>query len=220
MNPVATNQFSLERYWAQGDAIGHAVACLLLAMSLLSWFCILAKMLSAYRVRRAAPALKAFWAAPDFDDALALLKLADREGVYLALPAAGAALAANASTLAGSMERGEQLVRALRDAIAASTLRIESGLTLLASIGATAPFVGLLGTVWGIYHALSTVSAAGIVQIDKVAGPVGEALIMTAFGLTVAIPAVLAYNGFNRLNRLTMAELDGFAHDLQAYFNK
>ena len=90
-------------------------------------------------------------------------------------------------------------------------------MTLLASIGSTAPFVGLLGTVWGIYHALAAVSTAGTVQIDKVAGPVGEALIMTAIGLTVAIPAVLAYNGFNRVNRLTLAELDAFAFDLHAH---
>jgi biopolymer transport protein ExbB len=220
MNAVALNQFSLGRYWAQGDAIGHAVATLLLAMSLVSWFFILAKAWSSWRVRRAAPALKAFWAAPDLGDAIALLSVADRENVYAPLPVQGAALSGNGASLAGAMSRDEQLVRALRDAIAASTGQLESGLTVLASIGATAPFVGLLGTVWGIYHALSKVSAAGIVQIDKIAGPVGEALIMTAFGLTVAIPAVLAYNGFNRLNRLTMAELDGFAHDLHAYFTK
>ena len=89
---------------------------------------------------------------------------------------------------------------------------------MLASIGATAPFVGLLGTVWGIYHALANVSASGAMQIDKVAGPVGESLVMTGFGLVVAIPAVLAYNAFNRFNRVTLAELDGFAHDLRSYF--
>jgi biopolymer transport protein ExbB len=93
-------------------------------------------------------------------------------------------------------------------------------LTLLASIASTAPFVGLLGTVWGIYHALAAVSAQGTVQIDKVAGPVGEALIMTGVGLTVAIPAVLAYNGFNRVNRITLSELDAFAHDLHAYLTR
>jgi biopolymer transport protein ExbB len=107
----------------------------------------------------------------------------------------------------------------LRREINRVSARIESGLTLLASIGSTAPFVGLLGTVWGIYHALSSISASGgAIQIDKIAGPVGEALIMTAAGLTVAIPAVLAYNAFTRANRLTLAELDAFAHDLHAYF--
>ena len=89
----------------------------------------------------------------------------------------------------------------------------------MASIGSTAPFVGLLGTVWGIYHALSAVSSTGTVQIEKIAGPVGEALVMTALGLVVAIPAVLAYNAFGRLNRITLAEIDGFAHDLQVWLS-
>ncbi|MES2151545.1 MAG: MotA/TolQ/ExbB proton channel family protein [Pseudomonadota bacterium] len=212
--------FSLARYWEQGDALSHAVAWLLLAMSLISWYFILAKGFSGYRVRRAAPALDAFWAAPTMDDGLALLTLADQEGVYAPLPAHGLALGSAGATLAGAMSRDEQVIRVLRTQITRSTQRVESGLTVLASIGATAPFVGLLGTVWGIYHALANVSAAGAVQIDKVAGPVGEALIMTGFGLVVAIPAVLAYNGFNRLNRITLAELDGFAHDLQSYFTR
>ncbi|MES2316419.1 MAG: MotA/TolQ/ExbB proton channel family protein [Pseudomonadota bacterium] len=213
-------QFSIARYWEQGDTISHAVAMLLLAMSLLSWFFILSKSYSTWRVRSAAPALDAFWAAPTLKDGIALLTLADSEDVYAPLPTYGLAHSAGAQTLAGEMSRDEQVIRVLRQQITRSTHRIESGLTFLASIGATAPFVGLLGTVWGIYHALASVSAAGIVQIDKIAGPVGEALIMTALGLVVAIPAVLAYNGFNRLNRMTLAELDGFAHDLHSYFTK
>lgn len=217
---LANNHFSLARYWEQGDAISHAVAWLLLAMSLVSWFVILSKAYSTWRVRSAAPALDAFWGAPNLKDGIALLTLADREDIYAPLPTYSLAHSAGGNNLAGEMKREEQIVRVLRQQITRSTHRIESGLTLLASIGATAPFVGLLGTVWGIYHALSNVSAAGIVQIDKIAGPVGEALIMTAFGLVVAIPAVLAYNGLNRLNRLTLSELDGFAHDLQSYFTK
>jgi biopolymer transport protein ExbB len=218
MSLPAASHFSLARYWEQGDAISHAVAYLLLAMSLLSWIVMLSKSYSAWRVRRAAPVLDAFWAAPTLADGIAVLGQADPEGVFVALPLQGQRQAQGATTLAGAMSRDEQIVRVLRQQITASTHRIESGLTLLASIGATAPFVGLLGTVWGIYHALSNVSAAGVVQIDKIAGPVGEALIMTGFGLVVAIPAVLAYNGLNRLNRVALAELDGFAHDLHAYF--
>ena len=128
-----------------------------------------------------------------------------------------ATLTPAAGSLNAATDPGELITRTLRREINRVSSRLESGLTLLASVGATAPFVGLLGTVWGIYHALAAVSAAGTVQIDRIAGPVGEALIMTAMGLTVAIPAVLAYNAFTRVNRVTLAELDGFAHDLHAF---
>ena len=111
----------------------------------------------------------------------------------------------------------ETVTRALRSQIVRSQVGIESGLTFLASVGATAPFIGLFGTVWGIYHALVALSGSSQVVLDKVAGPVGEALIMTAAGLFVAIPAVLAYNALTRANRLIFAQLDGFAHDLHAY---
>jgi biopolymer transport protein ExbB len=219
MTPTADNNFSLAHYWSHGDTISHAIAYVLLAMSLVSWFLILSKTWAAWRVRRSSAAVDAFWGAPTMPDAVAALKLADPERLYSPLALQGAAhLGASATaTLGGEMGPDERITRVLRLAIHRSTQRLESGLTVLASIGSTAPFVGLLGTVWGIYHALASVSAAGVVQIDKVAGPVGEALIMTGFGLTVAIPAVLAYNGLNRVNRLTLAELDAFAHDLHAY---
>ena len=126
----------------------------------------------------------------------------------------------NGSNVIDASDISDLLTRILRQELQTATARLENGLTVLASIGATAPFVGLLGTVWGIYHALSSISASGLVQIDQLAGPVGEALIMTAFGLMVAIPAVLAFNAFNRINRITLAELDGFAHDLHAHLTK
>jgi biopolymer transport protein ExbB len=223
MNPTAADsQFTLSRFWEQGDSISHAVAFVLLGMSLVSWFFILAKAYAAFRIRRSAPAVQAFWEAPTMTDGVAALSLADPERIYTPLAEQGAAQlkAAERPSLGGEMHHAAQVTRVLRVAIQASTNRLEGGLTLLASIGATAPFVGLLGTVWGIYHALANVSSHGTVQIDKVAGPVGEALIMTAVGLVVAIPAVLAYNGFNRVNRLTLAELDAFAHDLHAYLTK
>ena len=121
------------------------------------------------------------------------------------------------NSLNASVDPGELITRTLRQEINRVSSRLENGLTLLASVGSTAPFVGLFGTVGGIYHALIAVSSTGTVQIDKIAGPVGEALIMTALGLVVAIPAVLAYNAFTRVNRVTLAELDAFAHDLHAY---
>ena len=206
MTAPAASHFSLVRYWEQGDALSHALAWLLLAMSVLSWFLILSKAYSNWRVRRAAPALDAFWDAPLLADGLALLTRADRENIYAPLPARALACAAGAATVAGALGRDEQVVRQLRQQVNRSSARIESGLTMLASVGATAPFVGLLGTVWGIRQALANVSAAGALQIDRVAGPVGEALIMTAFGLMVAIPAVLAYNGFLKI---------GARHDLE-----
>jgi biopolymer transport protein ExbB len=218
MNPDPY-QFSLARYWSQGDGISHAVACVLLLMSLLSWYLIFSKAWSAWRIGRSSSAIEAFWAAPTMPDAMAQLALADLDRVYLPLaqavhPTASASVSVQ---LGAAVDTGEQATRILRSAILRVTQRLEGGLTVLASIGSTAPFVGLLGTVWGIHHALASVSSAGMVQIDKVAGPVGEALIMTGFGLVVAIPAVLAYNGLNRANRLALAQLDGFAHDLHAH---
>ena len=206
---LVENHFSLARYWAQGDALSHAVAYILLAMSLVSWYFILSKALLSWRVRRSAGAV----------DGVAALAAADSEQIYVGLARQGEAQMAVGTkhTLAGEMGYSEQVTRVLRGAIHRSPMKLESGLTLLASIGATAPFVGLLGTVWGIYHALGAVSSGGAVQIDKVAGPVGEALVMTGIGLMVAIPAVLAFNGFNRVNRLTLSELDAFAYDLHAY---
>ncbi len=211
-------------YWSQGDAISHAVAYALLLMSVVSWYYILAKAFSAWRIRKSANALEAFWQAPTLEDAIVLIQPVDSENIYVPLAQQAFKAAhwqekngATATSLNTSIDPGELITRTLRREINRVSARLESGLTLLASVGSTAPFVGLLGTVWGIYHALITISAAGVMQIDQIAGPVGEALIMTALGLAVAIPAVLAYNTFTRINRVTLAELDGFAHDLHAY---
>ena len=218
---IETNGFA--QYWAQGDTVSHCVAYVLGTMSLLSWYFILSKTWSAFRIRRSAGALEGFWKAPTLADAIFVIQRADSEDVYspLAIQSAGAANRAGkrneAPSLNAATDPGELITRTLRQEINRVSSRLENGLTLLASVGSTAPFVGLFGTVWGIYHALEAVSANGSMQIDKVAGPVGEALIMTALGLVVAIPAVLAYNAFVRVNRITLAELDGFAHDLHAY---
>lgn len=221
MNPTIANQgMGLAHYWAQGDAVSHAVAYVLLAMSIVSWYYILAKAWSSWRIRRSAGALERFWKAPTLADAVAVMRAADSERVYTPLAAQSmeaANLRAQDNSLNAAVDPGELITRTLRQEINRVSSRLENGLTLLASVGSTAPFVGLFGTVWGIYHALIAVSASGTVQIDKVAGPVGEALIMTALGLVVAIPAVLAYNAFTRVNRVTLAELDAFAHDLHAY---
>ncbi|CAL62780.1 Putative biopolymer transport ExbB protein [Herminiimonas arsenicoxydans] len=217
---VAEQGLGLSHYWAQGDAVSHAVAYALLIMSILSWYYILSKGWSAWRIRRSAAALENFWQAPTLPDAIAAIRLTDSENVYTPLAAQSveaANITPHANSLNANTDPGELITRTLRQEINRVSSRLENGLTLLASVGSTAPFIGLFGTVWGIYHALVAVSASGTVQIDKVAGPVGEALIMTALGLAVAIPAVLAYNAFTRVNRITLAELDAFAHDLHAY---
>ncbi|MCB1957682.1 MAG: MotA/TolQ/ExbB proton channel family protein [Rhodocyclaceae bacterium] len=208
--------------WAEADAISRGVAVLLLVMSITSWYLIAGRLIRGISRRRDRQAVERFWHENSLDAALARLGAgaADSSFNQLALGAARAAAHYDqhrADTLASHMERGEFLTRAMRQSIALSTARIESGLTVLASIGSTAPFIGLFGTVWGIYHALIRISATGSATLDKVAGPVGEALIMTAAGLFVAIPAVLAYNASVRANRLELAALDAFAHDLHAY---
>lgn len=221
MNQLIQPGFNLARYWAQGDTISHLVAIALILMSLLSWYFIFSKLWSTWRVRRSARGLDQFWQAPQMSDAIASLEQTDLEQMFV--PLARHSLAAiqpgekTAHSMEAEVDPGERITRHLRQDITRATLRLEAGLTILASIGATAPFVGLLGTVWGIYHALAAVSFTGTLQIDKIAGPVGEALIMTALGLVVAIPAVLAYNALGRMNRVTLAELDGFAHDLHSY---
>ncbi|NMM25930.1 MAG: MotA/TolQ/ExbB proton channel family protein [Glaciimonas sp.] len=213
----------LSHYWSQGDAISHAAAYALLLMSISSWYYILSKAWSAWRIRKAASALQGFWKAPTLSDAVSVIRQQDSENIFTSLAIQGIE-AANlhqqtdtAVSLNTATDPNELITRTLRQEINRVSSRLENGLTLLASVGSTAPFIGLFGTVWGIYHALIAISAAGTIQIDKIAGPVGEALIMTALGLVVAIPAVLAYNAFTRINRITLAELDAFAHDLHAY---
>ncbi|TCF98248.1 flagellar motor protein MotA [Paraburkholderia strydomiana] len=207
-------------YLQTSDAITHGVAYVLLAMSIASWCFLIVKAWVLVRAKRQATrAVARFWQAPTLAEGVAELKRADRERVFA--PLAEAALHAAEVDIPGALlarvERSERVVRALRQALNASQRRLEFGQVLLASVGSTAPFVGLLGTVWGIYHSLGSIAASGQAQIENVAGPVGEALIMTAFGLVVAIPAVLAYNVLGRLVRQLSEELDGFAHDLHSY---
>jgi biopolymer transport protein ExbB len=207
-------------YLQSSDAITHAVAYVLLAMSVASWCFLIVKSWMLGRAKRqAARAIAQFWQAPTLSDGVAALRRADSERVFT--PLAEAALHASEVDIPGALlarvERSERVLRALRQALTRSQRRLEFGQVLLASVGSTAPFVGLLGTVWGIYHALGSIAASGQAMIENVAGPVGEALIMTAFGLVVAIPAVLAYNVLGRMVRQLSEELDGFAHDLHAY---
>ncbi len=202
-------------FWGQADLVGRMVATLLLGMSISAWVLIFWK---TWVLRRAntdlARAVPAFWDAGNLDEGRARLGRLDREALLLPLLDA-ATLQPGQGTLQGAGRLDSQLTRRLRDALHRGLGHLQFGQVLLASIGATAPFVGLFGTVWGIYHALASISTAGSITIEKVSGPVGEALIMTAAGLAVAIPAVLAYNVFGKRVASCEAELEGFAHDLR-----
>ena len=210
---------NLQHVFAQSDAIGKAVAILLLLMSIASWVVILWK---AWLLRRAGGdvvrSVAAFWQAPTLDDAAARVGGFDRS--QLVLPLIQSTQLPAGGTLAAVGDRAQQLTRTLRDTLHAVMGRLQFGQVLLATIGSTAPFVGLLGTVWGIYHALIGIAGSGQISIERVAGPVGEALIMTAAGLAVAIPAVLAYNWFGRIIGRIEAELEGFARDLRELLSK
>ena len=202
-------------FWTASDAVGRTVTLLLLAMSVSAWVTILWKLWVLQRARRdVARAVPAFWAAPGLDEGRQRLVQLDREQMLLPLLDA-----ATASPMPGTLDTGahldSQLTRRLRDALHRGLAHLQFGQVLLASIGSTAPFVGLFGTVWGIYHALLGIAGAGTMTVERVAGPVGEALVMTAAGLAVAIPAVLAYNVFGKMVGSCEAELEGFAHDLR-----
>ena len=208
---------SLMRYWEQGDAIGRAVAAMLLIMSISAWVVIFWKGWMLARARRdLLSGGQAFWRAADLPAARLALKDIDRERVLLPLVEAAAEPVAEGTMQARALPEA-QLTRRLRDSLHEVMQRLKAGQVLLASVGSVAPFVGLFGTVWGIYHAMMGIANEGAVSIDKVAGPVGEALIMTGLGLAVAIPAVVAYNAFTRANRVFAAQLDSFAYELHSF---
>jgi biopolymer transport protein ExbB len=213
--------FGFGHFISQCDAMGKGVLALLLVLSVASWYLIVTKSIANWGARKRADAfLKQFWEASSLRDMQIMLSAGRGDNAFSEL--AQQALAVNNDNqygvekllVAGGM--GEYLTRMLRNGIDQEATKVEQGLTVLASAGSAAPFIGLFGTVWGIYHALVQIGMSGQGTLDKVAGPVGEALIMTAVGLAVAIPAVLAYNAFTRRNRVWLTKLDGYAHDLYA----
>jgi biopolymer transport protein ExbB len=206
---------SLNDFLLHSDAFSRSLALLLLVLSVGSWVVMVWKWRLLGRVgldlRRS---IAAFWQAPAFDDAQQRVAQFDREACIT--PLLAATLLPVGGTLASAGERHAQLTRVLRDALQSVVKRLQWGQVWLATAGAISPFVGLLGTVWGIFNALTGMADGGQLTIDKVAGPVGEALIMTAAGLAVAIPAVLGYNVLGRQINQIEAQLEGFAHDLRA----
>ena len=211
--------FGFAHFIAECDAVGKGVLALLLVLSIASWYFIVTKSIANVAARkRADKFLAQFWDAASLQEMQKSLSETSVDNAF-------SDLARQALTVSNGNQRGaekllaaggmsEYVTRVLRNGIDQEAARIEHGLTVLASAGSAAPFVGLFGTVWGIYHALVQIGLSGQGTLDKVAGPVGEALIMTAVGLAVAIPAVLAYNALTRRNRIWLAQLDNFAHDL------
>ena len=195
------------------DAVSGALAVLLLLMSVGSWVVLLWK---SWLLQRAAQDVRrstqAFWQAVSWPDGMTVVQAMDRE--QLVFPLIEATQVQPVGNLAAAGDRSQQLTRVLRDALHTVLRKLQAGQVLLATVGSTAPFVGLLGTVWGIYHALLGIAGAGQISIEKISGPVGESLIMTAAGLAVAIPAVLGYNILGRMIGRLEADLEGFARDL------
>ena len=215
------SQFGLANVWLQGDFVTRAVAVLLLGMSLASWIVILIKALDIIKFKKHARVVHTFWHSEDFADGLARLG-SDPSNPFRQLAVEGREATQHhrntKAQLHDTLDVSDWVTGCLRNCIDEFTARLQSGLAILASVGSTAPFIGLFGTVWGIYHALLAIGTSGQSTIDKVAGPIGEALIMTALGLAVAIPAVLGYNALVRGNKHILIRLNSFAHDLHAYF--
>lgn len=217
---MQSNPYGLENLWLQGDLIIKSVAMLLIVMSIASWYVIVTKGLQIWRYRRASSAAgHRFWDTGNLQEGIASL---GSNNPFAELAQAGADAmrhhTAHQGHLHDQLSVSDWMMLSLRQGIDESSAKLQSGMAVLASVGSTAPFVGLFGTVWGIYHALAAIGTSGQASIDKVAGPVGEALIMTALGLAVAIPATFGYNALVRGNKSITAQLNKFGFDLHALF--
>jgi biopolymer transport protein ExbB len=223
-NAAALKDMGFDHLIHNFDVVGLLVFVVLVVFSLASWYFIVANFIRNMSIRaRMEKVIRTFWETPSAQESIRFMEDQGKTEPFskIALDCASAAAhhqRREGSRLVEALNRSEFIDRALRQAVARESARLEGGLTVLATVGSTAPFVGLLGTVWGIYHALIRIGASGDASMQAVAGPVGEALIMTAFGLGVAIPAVLAYNFFVRSNRVIYARFDEFAHDLHDFF--
>lgn len=223
--PMALSQAQAQEggmlhFIAQSDWVGKSLFAVLVIMSIASWYLILVKGFMSLRLkRRSKKFLREFWAASSLEQVKNEIATHGANEPFSHL-ASHAIHAQSHHAKYGALRLEEKgstesfITRIMRKVIDEETARLENGLTLLASVGSTAPFVGLFGTVWGVYHALINIGLSSEVALNSIAGPVGEALIMTGLGLAVAIPAVLAYNAFVRTNRVYLAQLDAFAHDL------
>jgi biopolymer transport protein ExbB len=211
----------LPHMWQHADLMIKFVAFVLLAMSIATWAVFLYRSVQWWKIQRTIPAVGKFWDSSSIEAGMQALGQSTQNSPFLRLAEDGLFAAKHhaehRSALHGQLSLAEWVEDGLQGSIDQSIERLQMGLPLLASVGSTAPFVGLLGTVWGIYHALSNIGVTGSASLDKIAGPIGETLIMTALGLVVAIPAVLAYNIIHRSNRRMLAQLNRFARQLNSY---
>ena len=211
---VVENPYGLDALWRGGDIVSKATIAILVIMSMGSWYIIVTKVYEQYKMgRQARAADKRFWGAPSVRQGTEMLKAGSP---YRFIAESGLEASTKHGGLQGQVDANTWITMSIQRAIDNVQSRTQDGLAFLATVGSTAPFVGLFGTVWGIYHALTAIGIAGQASIDKVAGPVGEALIMTAIGLAVAVPAVLGYNWLVRRNKNAMEQVRSFGADLHA----
>jgi biopolymer transport protein ExbB len=209
----ASNPYGLAALWSGSDLVARTVLLILVVMSAGSWYLLVVKWIEQQRMLAQAKATEAFWTAASVAQGVDTLATGSP---FRFIAQAGADASVKHAGLLGQIDLNTWITMSIQRAIERVQGRLQNGLAFLATVGSTAPFVGLFGTVWGIYHALTAIGVAGQASIDKVAGPVGEALIMTAIGLAVAVPAVLGYNWLVRRNKAVMDEVRGFAADLHA----
>ncbi|MCX8114151.1 MAG: MotA/TolQ/ExbB proton channel family protein [Burkholderiaceae bacterium] len=212
---VIENPYGIEAMWRQGDWVSKGTLIILVIMSMGSWYIIFVKLWEQYKLMREGREMRtAFWKAPSLKEGVKRLK---ETSAFRYIAESG--LEANEhheGALTENIDLNTWVTMSVQRAVDAVGNRMQDGLAFLATVGSTAPFVGLFGTVWGIYHALTAIGIAGQASIDKVAGPVGEALIMTALGLAVAVPAVMGYNWLVRRNKVVMETVRGFGADLHS----
>jgi biopolymer transport protein ExbB len=212
--PAEENPYGLGALWAQGDAVAKGTLLILVLMSMGSWYVIFTKFAEQAKLNKQAKAAQdSFWSASTVAQGKDTL---EQGSAFRFIAEKGLEGASKHTGLLGAVDFNEWVTMSIQRAIGNVQSRMQDGLAVLATVGSTAPFVGLFGTVWGIYHALVKIGMSGQASIDKVAGPVGEALIMTAIGLAVAVPAVLGYNFLVRRNKAVMEQVNAFGSDLHA----
>ena len=211
---VLDNPYGLEAMWKGGDLVMRVTLAILVLMSMGSWYIIVTKLYEQHKMgRQAKDATKKFWKAPTVRQGADTLK---KSSPYRFIAESGIEATQKHDGLLGTVDLNDWISMSIQRAVDNIQARTQDGLAFLATVGSTAPFIGLFGTVWGIYHALTAIGIAGQASIDKVAGPVGEALIMTAIGLAVAVPAVLGYNWLVRRNKVAMDQVRSFGADVHA----